>query len=178
VLRNSSGEILGLEAGFLGDTTNNVAELTGLLRGLQTAMDKGYQRIILEGDSQIIIRLTTKILYGCDPAKISPSWRLYGLLADFSHLLQPHLSITTSHVKRDANKVADCLANEAVETGEEHFCWEEHISPAPEILTRCQTLATNDLHPPDGVTRGAMVPRGIEPGRSINASTGPHHLCP
>jgi hypothetical protein len=54
VLRNS-GEILGLEAGFLGETTNNVAELTGLLRGLQTAMDKGHQRIILEGDSQIII---------------------------------------------------------------------------------------------------------------------------
>ena len=28
VLKNSNGEILGLDAGFLGDTTNNVAELT------------------------------------------------------------------------------------------------------------------------------------------------------
>jgi ribonuclease HI len=65
MLRNSISKILGLDAGFLGDTTNNVAELTGLLRGLQTAMDKGYQRIILEGDSQVIIRLTTKILHGC-----------------------------------------------------------------------------------------------------------------
>ena len=32
VLRNSGGEILDMEAGFLGETTNNVAELTGLLR--------------------------------------------------------------------------------------------------------------------------------------------------
>ena len=128
MLRNSSGEILGLDVGFLGDTTNNVVKLTRLLQGLQTAMDKGYHRIILEGASQVIIKLTTKILHGCNPAKISPSWRLSTLLEDFSCLLQPHFSIIPSHVKRDANKVADCLANEAVEMGVEHFCWEAHIS--------------------------------------------------
>jgi ribonuclease HI len=174
VLRNSGGEILGLDTGFLGDTTNNIDELTGLLRGLQTAIDKGYQRIILEGDSQIIIRLATRILHGCDPDKISPSCRLHGLLANFSHHLQPHLSITTSHVKREANKVVDRLANEAVEKGEEHLRWDGHGSPAPEILTWCQALATSDLHSPNGVTRGAIVPRRSEPGRSLNASTGSH----
>jgi ribonuclease HI len=105
VLRNADGAIIGLEAGFLGETSNNVAELTGLLRGLQTALSKGYHRLILEGDSQIIIRLTTKILHGCNPGKISPSWRLHSLLADFNSHLHPHLSIITSHVKRDANKV-------------------------------------------------------------------------
>ena len=76
MLRNYTGEILALEAGFLGDTTNNVAELTGLLRGLQSAMDKGYHQVILEGDSQVIIRLTTKIIHGGHPDKVSPSWRL------------------------------------------------------------------------------------------------------
>jgi hypothetical protein len=45
VIRDSKGEILGLIAGFLGETTNNVAELTGLLRGLQAAMDKGYHKL-------------------------------------------------------------------------------------------------------------------------------------
>jgi ribonuclease HI len=176
VLRNSGGEILGLEAGFLGDTTNNVAELTGLLRGLQTAIDKGHHRIILEGDSQVIIRLVTRILHGCNPDKISPRWRLYGLLADFSHHLQPHLSITTSHMKREANKVADRLANEAVETGEERFCWDGQGSPASEILTWCQALANSDLHSLDGVTWRAMRPCGSEPGCGVNASTSSHHL--
>lgn len=176
VLRNSSGEILGLDAGFLGDTTNNVAELTGLLRGLQSTVDKGYQKIILEGDSQVIIRLTTKILHGCHPEKISPRWRLYGLLEDFNHLLQPHLSITTSHVKQEAKKVANCLENEAVETEVEHFCWEAHISLDPDIFTRCQTLATKELQSPDGVTRCALVQCGSQPGRGINASTGQRPL--
>jgi hypothetical protein len=40
VIRDSTGKILGLIAGFLGETTNNVAELTGLLRGLQAAMSR------------------------------------------------------------------------------------------------------------------------------------------
>jgi ribonuclease HI len=131
VLRNFSGEILGLDARFIWDTTNNVAELTGLLQGLQSAMDKGHHKIILEGDSQVIIRLTTKILHGCHPDKVSPRWRLHGLLEDFNHLLQPQLNITTSHVRREANKVADCLANVAVEREMEHFCWEAHIPPDP-----------------------------------------------
>jgi ribonuclease HI len=172
VLRNSEGEILALDTGYIGDTTNNVAELTGLLRGLQTAIAKGHQRIILEGDSQIIIRLVTRILHGCNPDKITPSWRLHGLLADFGHYLQPHLSITTSHIKREANKVADRLANEAIEKGEEHVSWEGPGSPAPEILTCCQALANSDLHSPDGVARGAIMPRGNAPGRGLNASTG------
>jgi ribonuclease HI len=162
VLRNSDGEILGLEAGFIGDTTNNVAELTGLLRGLQAATNKGYQRILLEGDSQPIIKLATRIIHGCDPEKISPSWRLSGLLVDFSHHLHPHLTITTSHVKREANKVADRLANEAVETGEERLSWDGQSSPTPEILTQCQALARKDLHSPDGVIGGAIVPGGNE----------------
>jgi ribonuclease HI len=176
VLRNSGGEILGLDEGFIGDSTNNVAELTGLLRGLHTTIDRGHQKIILEGDSQIITRLATKIIHGCDPEKISPSWRLYSLLAEFSHHLQPHLTITTSHVKRDANRVADQLANEAVEQEEEHINWEGPGSPAPEILTRCQALAINDLHSPDRVTDGTIVPCGNEPGRCFNASTGSYHL--
>jgi ribonuclease HI len=91
VLRNSDGEILGLEAGFIGDTTNNVADLTGLLRGLQAATNKGYQRILLEGDSQPIIKLATRIIHGCDLEKISPSWRLSGLLVHFSHHHHHHL---------------------------------------------------------------------------------------
>ena len=74
MIRNSEGEILDMEAGYLGETTNNVAELTGLLRGLQRAIAKGHHKILLEGDSQVIIRLATKILHGCNPDKISPSW--------------------------------------------------------------------------------------------------------
>jgi ribonuclease HI len=174
VIRNSEGEILDMEAGYLGETTNNVAELTGLLRGLQRAIAKGHHKILLEGESQVIIRLATRILHGCNPDKISPSWRLHSLLADFTLHLQPHYSIITSHVKREANKVADHLANEAVDTGEECLCWEGHDSPVSEVLARCQGLANKDLHSPDGVTGRMTRPRGREPGRGGMALTGSH----
>jgi ribonuclease HI len=172
VIRDSEGKILGLLAGFLGETTNNVAELTGLSRGLQAAMDKEYRNIVLEGDSQVIIRLIAKILNGSHPSKISPSWRLSGMLEDFKRLLTPTLTIIPSHVKRDANRVADCLANEAVEKEADYSWWVDHDSERPGLVTRCQTLATRDLPPPDGVTRGQQGTRGLPPGRSFMASTG------
>jgi hypothetical protein len=74
VLRNSRGEILVLAVGYLGETTNNAVELIGLLQGLRVAIAQHSHKIILEGDSQIVIQLITKILHGENPQKISPSW--------------------------------------------------------------------------------------------------------
>jgi hypothetical protein len=99
VIRNSTGEILTLTAGYLGETTNNVAELTGLLQGLQQALALGNHNIILEGDSQIVIQLITKILHGGHPHKISPSWRLAGLLEDF-HFYSKITSVSSPHTSK------------------------------------------------------------------------------
>jgi ribonuclease HI len=172
VIRGSEGEVLDMEAGYLGETTNNVAELTGLIRGLQRATAKGHHKIVLEGDSQVIIRLITKILHGSDPDRISPSWRLHSLLTDLTKYLQPHLSIITSHVKREANKVADQLANVAVDTGEERLSWEGHDSHDSEVFMRCIHLATKDLHSPDGVTAQQDRLRGAEAGQRGTVPTG------
>jgi ribonuclease HI len=123
-----------------------VAELTGLLQGLQAAIDNHFHKLILEGDSQIVIQLITKILHGENPMKISPSWRLSGLLEGFRALLRTNLSIIPSHVKREANRVADCLANEGVATEREHIYWEAHISESSDISTdvsSCQQGFTN-----------------------------------
>jgi hypothetical protein len=40
VLRNHLGKITHLIAGFLGENTNNAAELSSLVKGLQTAVQK------------------------------------------------------------------------------------------------------------------------------------------
>jgi hypothetical protein len=99
VLRNHVGEIIHLVAGFLGENTNNVAELLSLIRGLQVATHNQYHQVIVEGDSQIIIQLITKILHGEHPRRISPSWRLSGFLEDFRAIIHPNLTIIPSHVK-------------------------------------------------------------------------------
>jgi ribonuclease HI len=116
VLKNSNGEIIHLPVGFLGSITNNEAKLWILLRGIKVATKHNFNKIIVEGDSQIIIQLITKILHGEHPLKISPSWRLSRLLEDFVSLVWPYLTIIPSHVKRDTNKVVNCLENEGVAT--------------------------------------------------------------
>jgi ribonuclease HI len=65
------GEITHMIAGFLGENTNNVAEITSLLNGLQVATQHHLQRLIIEGDSQIIIQLISKILHG-HPRGVAP----------------------------------------------------------------------------------------------------------
>jgi len=145
-----------------------VVEFIGLLHGLQAATCNSFHKITLEGDSYIIIRLITKILHGENPLKISPSWRLSGLLEDFGALLSPNLTIIPSHAKREANRVADCLENEGVTTEMECIYWEAQTSRGIDLSTHYQALDNGDLSTPDGVPRCAARPRGLELGRAIN----------
>jgi hypothetical protein len=57
VFCNHLGHILEIMVGSLGHSTNNVAELWGLIKGLQLAIKSNYTKVIVEGDSQVIISL-------------------------------------------------------------------------------------------------------------------------
>jgi hypothetical protein len=94
------GSIILISVGSIGHNSNNVAELWGLLRGLQLAQEQGYHQLIVEGDSQIILSLFAKILHGVDPDKISPCWRLASGLNAIVALAQPHLALIPSHIRR------------------------------------------------------------------------------
>jgi ribonuclease HI len=153
VIRDSTRKLLMMIAGHMGETTNNVAELTGLIQGLQLAISLPNQRIILKGDSQVIIRLITKILHGASPHKNSPSWRLAGLLELFGNLCNRSLSIIPSHVRRTANGVDDYLTNEGVQRYLEHTIWDARSLEDSDIPQHCQLLAHKDFLPPDGVLR-------------------------
>jgi ribonuclease HI len=147
VLRDNEGRILHITAGYLGFNTNNVAELWSLLKGINLAISHNIFQLIVEGDSQVIIHLISKIIHGSHPSEISPRWRLLGLLEDFRSLLQPHLTLIPSHVKRDANKIADFLANEGVDSKEEQIQLDARISPPPRLMTRCLDLARREYPP-------------------------------
>jgi ribonuclease HI len=111
VFRNHHGHILLISAGFLGHSTNNVVELWGLIKGLQLAIKNDFTKLIVEGDSQIIINLLRRILNGANPDRISPSWRLSHGLQIITDLLQPNLAVIPAHIRRKANQVADELTN-------------------------------------------------------------------
>jgi ribonuclease HI len=104
--------------GYIGHSTNNVAELWGLTKGLQMAIKNNFSKLIVEGDSQIIINLLRKILNGASPDRISPSWRLLHGLQSITDSLRPNLAIIPAHVRRSVNQVADELANIGINRGE------------------------------------------------------------
>jgi hypothetical protein len=99
VIRNSLGQIQSLIAKNLGCDTNNSADLWGLIKGVEMALDQNLAYLIIEGDSKIIIDLATKILKGRDTGKITPSWCLLDPLYSFQALLRPSLTLTPSHIR-------------------------------------------------------------------------------
>ena len=55
--RNSDGEILHIFLGSIGEDTNNLTELEGMLQGINIVIRKGWLLTMVEGDSLILIRM-------------------------------------------------------------------------------------------------------------------------
>jgi ribonuclease HI len=154
VIRNNKGQIHSITTENLGFDTNNSTEIWGLIKGVQLALDHNLTCLIIEGDSKVIIELASKILNGRNLEKITPSWRLLGPLHSFQSLLRPSLTITTSHIRHDANKVADRLANVGVDLMQQITLTNSSRSRNSTLWTHCTELAQRDYPHPDGVPPG------------------------
>ncbi len=94
--------------GFLGSTTNNVAEYTGLLAALEWAARQGVERLDLRSDSELLV----KQLSGQYKVKAP---HLVPLFARASALRRRIPQLSIRHVRREENKQADALANRAMD---------------------------------------------------------------
>jgi hypothetical protein len=74
-----------------------------------------FNKLIVEGDSQVILNLFQKVLNSVDPEKISPCWRLSHGLRKIATLLRPSQAFIPSHVRRKENQIVDELANIGIE---------------------------------------------------------------
>lgn len=95
-------------AGFLGRTTNNVAEYAGLVAALTFAERQGLDNLTLFSDSQLLVRQ----LNGAYKVK-APH-----LVPIFLKVLKLRRSITRcdiQHLPREQNRQADRLANTAID---------------------------------------------------------------
>jgi len=111
ILRDEQGSILHISKGTLGYDSNKEAELWALIKGLTLAHHHGYHQIMVEGYSQIILNMLTKLLHGSSMENISSIWRILHTMYSLRNLLQPHQFLIPSHIRREANKVADELVN-------------------------------------------------------------------
>ena len=94
---------------FIGNTTNNIAEYTALIYGLQEALIDRYENITVRSDSELM----TKQLRGEYRVK-NENLRPY--YEQFLHLSRGFNKIEVVTIDRKDNDVADKLANKAVDS--------------------------------------------------------------
>jgi ribonuclease HI len=111
IFRQEKGPTLLTLKEYLGETTNNVAEYRALLAALEEAARRGFKRLRIHTDSQLMERQLNGVYRVRQPHLIG----LYQqALRDLTKLEQYEIL----HVPRELNKEADELANKAIE---EHF---------------------------------------------------------
>jgi len=117
VFRDHHGNPQLIYMGSKGWDTNNLAELEGVWRGLTLAQERVIFPLNIEGDSQIIITMITKLMNGSPIHKVSNRWRMAQRLDLINKWLSQHQAISLKHIKREGNKIANYLANIGVEIG-------------------------------------------------------------
>lgn len=104
----AEGETVCRGGRYLGEFTNNVAEYEALIWGLENASKLGYRQIDVYADSELLVKQING-LYRVKNEGLKPLYvRALALLRGFD-------SFTVTHVRREQNKVADALANEAMD---------------------------------------------------------------
>jgi len=108
VLYDAKGSEIWSHSVYVGEkTTNNVAEYTGLLIGLQEAKKREISHLSVKGDSLLVI----KQMRG--EYKVN-SENIKGLFLQAKELEKQFTSIEFNHVYRKDNSRADALSNEGL----------------------------------------------------------------
>jgi ribonuclease HI len=94
--------------GYLGRATNNVAEYQALIHALRWALARGARRVRIFSDSELVVRQISGE-YRVKHADMLPLHR------EATALLRRFEDAAVSHVRREANREADRLANRALD---------------------------------------------------------------
>ena len=140
-VRNHEGQMLGIFWGDLGYSSNNLAELEGLVQGLKWATVIGWSPLIVEGDSSLIIFMATRLQAGSSTSKISRNWRWESRIEELFSILQAFPAVTFRHIRHKENSVADAAANKGVGAGISFQSAFPNQVEEKEFFHRCQALA-------------------------------------
>jgi ribonuclease HI len=108
VVSSSDGTTLVTLGRFIGKATNNVAEYRGLITAMEEALKLGAKRIIIRGDSELVIK-QMKGEYKVRHPDMKP------LYAEAQDLLAQFDEAKIEHNLRGKNALADKLANVAMD---------------------------------------------------------------
>jgi ribonuclease HI len=102
-----NGETIKNISSFIGNTTNNIAEYTALIFGLQEALLLKAERLKINTDSQLLYRQIKKVY----KVKSSNILRLYNQIM---HLISAFKQVSINNITREENRGADKLAPSAI----------------------------------------------------------------
>lgn len=103
-----SGHTEFLHSAYIGEATNNVAEYEALRQGLTHALDEGVTKLACYLDSELVVK-QLKGQYRVKNEGLKPLYeKVVALASRFAE-------ISFTHVRREKNKDADKLVNQAID---------------------------------------------------------------
>ena len=108
VLETDDGHVLAAHGEAIGHATNNVAEYSGLVAGLQKAAELGVRELEVVSDSELLV----KQMQGEYRVK---NEALKALWEEASDLERQFAKVRYTAVRRAHNELADQLVNEALD---------------------------------------------------------------
>ncbi|HKR62898.1 MAG TPA: ribonuclease HI family protein, partial [Thermoanaerobaculia bacterium] len=106
-MTTDSGDIIEVH-GYLGRTTNNVAEYAGLLEALEVARDEGATEVEIVSDSELLVKQMLGVYRVKHPNLVPMHQQAKTMVRNFRRF-------SIRHTLRAGNKEADRLANRAVD---------------------------------------------------------------
>jgi ribonuclease HI len=171
VLRAEDGTTLATLGRFIGRATNNVAEYKALITGLEEAKKLGAKRIIIRGDSELIV----KQMRGEYRVKNPDLRELYD---EAQFLLHQFDEAKIEHNLRGNNTVADKLANLAMDRRQDVTDVDESSAEAPAphetkagdrfTCPRCGCVI--DVKKPSSIRPHQLRPFACQCGMRMNGS--------
>jgi ribonuclease HI len=108
VLETEDGTVLAAQGETIGVATNNVAEYSALIAGLEKALELGVGEVEVVSDSELMV----KQMRGEYRVK---NEALRGLFLEASRLARQVGNVSYTAVRREHNKLADQLVNDALD---------------------------------------------------------------
>ncbi len=108
VLEADDGTVLAAEGKTIGVATNNVAEYSGLVAGLEKAVELAVPEVTVMSDSELMVKQMRGEYRIKNPA-------LRDLSIEAARLARQLEKVEYRHVFREHNELADRLVNEALD---------------------------------------------------------------
>ena len=109
MLETEDGTVLDARGDTIGVATNNVAEYSALIAGLESALERGVTELEVVSDSELLV----KQMRGEYKVK---NETLRELVDDADALARRLSKVTYTAVRREHNELADTLVNEALDS--------------------------------------------------------------